>query len=487
MPGLPHIRQAYWAPLAITGIFISSRIAFLLAGVHFDMTGLTGQFDVIQLLDLSQLHHNLVQSIWYLHSQPPFYNLLSGLLLQLPGGMIRPVLVLTSAALGLGLALSGYYLCLELHIPSAISLVLTVLVVLDPANVLYGNWYFYSFPTAVVMTFCALCLARFVRTRSLVWGFWFFGSLMTIVLLNSTFQWFWLVAASVPVLVVLRHRWKAVLAVAAVPLLLVSVWYVKNGVIFQSYATSSWFGMNLSKTTTNWATPGQLRRLEAKKKTLPTGGDSFLPLSAYGRELTSHGGTGVTVLDERVKSDGQPNFNNINYITISNRFLHDDIAFIEAYPDRYLHIVGRGALLFFVPSEQYVYLGTNSDHIAAYVNAFDLLVKWQPRNSNLILYPYGGAFVTPGQVSIGAVITFAIATLVTPFVVWRRRRDASFALVLAFIWVSIVYIFGATTLVDLGENQRFRYDLGPLPLVAAVAVVAALVTRIRGAGSNSDR
>jgi len=132
-------------------------------------------------------------------------------------------------------------------------------------------------------------------------------------------------------------------------------------------------------------------------------------------------------------------------------------------------------------------LGTNSDHIAAYVNAFDLLVKWQPRNSNLILYPYGGAFVTPGQVSIGAVITFAIATLVTPFVVWRRRRDASFALVLAFIWVSIVYVFGATTLVDLGENQRFRYDLGPLPLVAAVAVVAALVTRIRGAGSNSDR
>jgi hypothetical protein len=481
MGGYLHRHPGYRAPLAITGLFVISRIAFLLAGVRFDMTALTGQFHVFQLLDLDQLHHNLVQSIWYLHSQPPIFNLFSGLVLQLPGGAIRPLLIVVSLALGLGLALSSYYLCLELCIPSAVSLVVAAVVVLDPANVLYGNWYFYSFPTAALMTFCALCLAHFVRTRLSGWGVGFFACLMAVVLLNSTFQWFWLLAAGGPVVVVLRQRWRQFLAIAVVPLLLVSVWYIKNADLFQTYTTSSWFGMNFASTTTAWATPSQIRQLIAKHELTPIAGvAAFLPLSAYGRTATTHRATGVAALDQPTKGDGSPNFNNINYIGISNQFLHNDLAFLKAHPGNYTHAVKRGATLFFVPSDQYFYLGPNSRHISSYVRAFDLLVDWQPRSTTITTNGYD-VDVTFEQVSISALITFAVAIVATPFVVWRRRRDAPFALVMAFMWVSIVYVFAATTLVQFGENQRFKYDLGPLPLVAAVAVVTALVTRIRGA------
>jgi hypothetical protein len=484
MGGYLHRHRGYRAPLAITGLFVISRILFLLAGVRFDMTALTGQFHVFQLLDLAQLHHNLVQSIWYLHSQPPIFNLFTGLILQLPGGAIRALLVVASLVLGLGMALSTYYLCLELRIPPAVSLVVAAVVVLDPANVLYGNWYFYSFPTAALMIFCALCLARFVRTRSLGWGFGFFACLMAVVLLNSTFQWFWLLAAGAPVVVVLRQRWRKVLAIAVVPLLLVSVWYIKNAALFQTSTTSSWFGMNFASTTTAWATPSQIRELIAKHELTPIAGvHAFLPLSAYGRSATSHPATGVAVLDQRTKSDGSPNFNNINYIGISNQFLHNDLAYLKAHPGGYAHAVTRGATLFFVPSDQYFYLGPNARHISSYVRAFDLLVDWQPRSTTITTNGYD-VDVTFGQVSISALITFAVAILATPLIVWRRRRDAPFALVLAFMWVSIVYVFAATTLVQFGENQRFRYDLGPLPMVAAVAVVAALVAQIRGTGSH---
>jgi hypothetical protein len=41
-------------------------------------------------------------------------------------------------------------------------------------------------------------------------------------------------------------------------------------------------------------------------------------------------------------------------------------------------------------------------------------------------------------------------------------------------------VFVVANVSDLGENMRFRYDLGPLPLVAAAAVVVALVRRGRG-------
>jgi hypothetical protein len=112
-----------------------------------------------------------------------------------------------------------------------------------------------------MMTFCALSLARYVRTRSTAWGIGFFGALAFIVLLNSTFQWFWLAATAGPLVVLMRHRWRSFLAVAAVPLLFVAVWYVKDAVLFGTNATSSWFGMNLAKTTTYRASPVQLGNL----------------------------------------------------------------------------------------------------------------------------------------------------------------------------------------------------------------------------------
>jgi hypothetical protein len=286
--------------------------------------------------------------------------------------------------------------------------------------------------------------------------------------------------------VVLRRRWRQVLAIAVVPLLLVSVWYIKNADLFQTYTTSSWLGMNFASATTAWATPSQIRELIATHELTPIAGvGTFLPLSAYGPTAASRRATGVAVLDQPTKSDGSPNFNNIAYIAISNKFLHNDLAYLKAHPGGYAHSVTRGGILFFVPSDQYFYLGPNARHISSYVRVFDLLVDWQPRPTTIATngYAVGATF---GQDSMSALITFAVAIFATPFVVWRRRSDAPFALALAFVWVSIVYVLAATTLVQFGENQRFRYDLGPLPLVAAVAVATALVTRIRRAGSSHN-
>jgi hypothetical protein len=83
----------------------------------------------------------------------------------------------------------------------------------------------------------------------------------------------------------------------------------------------------------------------------------------------------------------------------------------------------------------------------------------------------------PSQMSYAAMLAFAVVILVAPFVVWRRRRDKAFAFALGFIWVSTVYVFALTTFIELGENERFRFDLAPLPLVAAAAIVVNLLSR----------
>jgi len=483
MGRLSRVRPGVWTLLLIAGVVIISRVVFALGGVGPNIKSLVGQSDLVQLLDVNQLQHHLVRSVWYLQSQPPLFNLFTGLLLKLPAGSIRPTVIVVSVALEIGMAASCYYLGLELRLPRALSGVLTVLVVFDPATVLYGNWYFYSYPTASVMTFGALSIARYVRTRSWMWGVCFFGSLTTVVLLNSTFQWFWLVVVAGPVAVALRHQWRRVLAVAIAPLLLLSLWYVKNEVLFHTDTTSSWLGMNLARITTEQASPGQIRALIAAKKLSPLAATfPFLPLSAYGHKLTSHSSTGIAVLDQRAKSDGVPNFNNINYVAISNQFLDNDVRYIEAEPGSYARNVVKAAELFFVPPEQYEFLEPDAGHMSWYLRTFDRFVKGQPQSTNIetvTFDAYGGHVPPLGQLSFAAILAFAVVVLAGPFVVWRRRRDKPFAFALGFIWVSTVYVFALTTFVEFGENERFRFDLGPLPLVAAIAVVVTLLSRIR--------
>ena len=60
--------------------FIVSRLLYLWAGVRFDQSSLDHFW---QYIDISLLQHNLGQSIWYLHSQPPLYNLFLGCVLKL--------------------------------------------------------------------------------------------------------------------------------------------------------------------------------------------------------------------------------------------------------------------------------------------------------------------------------------------------------------------------------------------------------------------
>lgn len=481
------IRSPLRAPLLVTAIFAVSRVLFFVAGIRLDIRAVTGRVDYWQLLDLQQLQHNLVQSIWYLHSQPPAFNVFTGLVLQLPKSLIDPVLVSGSLALGLGLSLTSYYLCLELHIPEWLSMVIAILVVLDPATVLYENWYFYSFPTAVLMTFCALSLARYSRTSLWGWGLSFFISLAVIVLLNSTFQWIWLVAAAAIGFALFCHRWKSMLLLSSIPLLVVSVWYVKNAVIFRTDTTSSWLGMNLTKTTLSRASYQQLQTLLNEKKVSPIAEKtSFQPLSTYEGEYSPRVGTGVVVLDQRTKSDGIVNFNNINYIGISNSYLRADLAYIKTYPATYFHTFGQATELFLRPSDQYFELSDNAKYISGYIGLYDTLIDWQPQRANYAsaAIPQGHtsviselSFAVPSweQVSYSALLTYAIVLVAIPFVIWRRRLATSVTAALAFIWISTAYVLVGTDIVEFGENMRFRYDLGPLPLIAAVAVIVAIL------------
>src|SRR3972149_7833228 len=74
------VRRELLAPVALGAIFILSRILYSSAGIQFDAGTITRTWHFI---DIYLLKNDLWRSIYYLHTQPPLMNLLTGIGLQL--------------------------------------------------------------------------------------------------------------------------------------------------------------------------------------------------------------------------------------------------------------------------------------------------------------------------------------------------------------------------------------------------------------------
>src|SRR4051794_34733179 len=100
------------APLGVALLFLLSRGFAYARGVRFDVTPLTQSW---QFLDPLALKDNLAQSLFYLHAQPPPFNLFLGLGLKL--GHPAAFFWGTFLCLGLALHLGLYGMCRRLGVP----------------------------------------------------------------------------------------------------------------------------------------------------------------------------------------------------------------------------------------------------------------------------------------------------------------------------------------------------------------------------------
>jgi hypothetical protein len=463
----------------VTVLFVVSRVAYFASGIRFDLSPLLARrYTEMQLLSTSLLRHHLIASVWDLNSQPPFFNLYSGILLKLPDGLREPVAVVTFLALGLVIVLCAFAAMVELHVPTWLALVVTALIIADPAFVLYENWLSYGYPTAALLTFAVLSVARYVRTGNRLWGLGFFAAVAFVVLLDSSFQYVWLAAVLVALLVGLWGRRRTVLLVALVPVLLVVGWAAKDAVQFGTVTTSSWLGMNLAKTTISAAGPRRVDALVRSHVLTPFAEvPTFAAVSVYVPRWVRSSHTGSGALDQVVRSDGSPNYNNLAYVDASKKFLREDLAFIRADPGFYTNTVAKSAALASVPSDQYDFVAGNRSHVLGWSRLYDAIVMVQPSDDP---NPAGPALYldegpAPSQVSYTTLLLLGLTIAGSPFLVWRwRRRDRVSTVTLTFLWLTVVYLLATTSLIEFGENNRYTMSMGPLPVIASAVVVTAV-------------
>ncbi len=484
-PPHPHTRAGWRRPwLLLTATFLFSRVAVAIAGVRFDMSPLRGGWalDPWQLLDPTLLHHHLAVSVWHLNSQPPLFNVFCGILLKLPYASQEPVAVVTFLGLGLAMVLSLYATMRELRVPTWLASAITVVVIADPAYLLYENWLSYAYPTAAFLSLAAWCSIRYFRTRRRGWGLGFFSAVAVVVLLNSTYQVVWMAGALAVALVALRTQWRSVLVVAALPLLLVGGWVAKDGVQVGTVTTSTWLGMNLTRTTLDTATPAQIHQMVRRHILTPIAEvPAFSSVSAYVPRFAETVHTGVAAVDAPYKADQGTNFNNGVYAGVSMQYLHDDLAFIRARPGVYVRTVIGAAEQWTAPSDEYDFVRINRARIGTWADLFDRTVLVRPAADPSAIVGTTTSHRGPAvaQLSFVTIVISLGAVLGSPFVVWcRRRREAAVAATLAFLWLTTTYALTVTSLLEFGENQRFAMELGPLPVVA-FAVVASTLLRTR--------
>ena len=452
--------RLYGPVLLLLAAFAVSRGAAYGAGVRFDAGTLE---DYWQFIDPELLRTRLLESLYYLHSQPPLFNLLLGVGLKLAPDHFGAAMHAVYLVLGLMLSLAMYLVLVRVGLGRWTSAVVAALLSATPAFLLYENWLFYEYPVAALLVLSALALSEFLRRGTFWSASAFFVLLASIIYVRSIFQIAWLVLSLGLLLAVRPDLRRTVLWASALPVLLVLLLIVKNVIVFGVPATSSWFGMNLAQVV-YYAIPAADRRPYVERGELSRVSliDPFSAPADYLPFVPAPRATGVPVLDRFVKSEGSRNLNNKIMIDVSRDYFRDSIHMVRVRPRAYARAIVDGGKLYLRPTKVG---GQNQSEIQGYEDVFNRVVLLQTRY-----------LVDFGWTILAAHVFALVYGLRLTYRLLRRRIVASVASVtLAYVWLTLAYTTVIVTFAQIAENDRIRFLLDPLVVILlAVPVRDAL-------------
>jgi len=457
-------------------VFTLSRIGYYVAGVRFDTSPLSWFW---QFVDPDLLRAGFVQSIWYLHSQPPAFNFFLGIVINLFPNHEIAVFAICYLLLGLVFSVTLLQVLRGFRVSDAISAVAVSAYVASPAVVLYENWLFYAYPATVLLLLAALFWQRFVQDGRFHDALLVFVCASLLALTWSLFHVVWLFGLASVLLLLRRREWRKVLAAATVPMLIVVFWYGKNLVQFGQFTGSTWFGVNFSRMTTRMLTMSEWHSL------LSNGAVSAVSLIEPFSDLTRYGTvpkaapTGIPVLDQELKSGGSPNFNNATFITVSRIYGRDAVRTLAHCPAAYVRGLVESYLVCFLPASTNQFLERNAARIRPFDRCACLFLDGQfgyhPSRGRgmgwLPFYSYK-ALAHPGWV---LVLAYTSLLAVGPFLLFRRRSTVPQRAELFFLWFNVAWMTIAANALEVGENNRFRFTADPLVFVFFLTVATLFV------------
>lgn len=451
-------RHTYLFYGGIVAVFLLSRVWVHEAGVRFNTSLLQWGW---QVLDEEQLRHNLAESIWYLHAQPPLYNLLIGLVLKCSFGYEAYVFQYLYLTLGLAVALMLANTLRKLGVTAAAVFLLTLFFVCSPAALLYENWVFYTqlelFWMMAVTWAAVRVFTGGAKTKDL---FLLFGCMACLCLTRSLYHWLLFVAVAAWVLIVAKEK-KRVWLTAPVPFLLLMGWYLKTWVLFGSFSASTWFGMNFARLSYNPHT--ELGKINLWKS--PATYDSLFHFgpSPYP----------APVVSSPTKANGNWNLNHFGYIQVAKQFQKEAWAEFRRNPKTYRENVKQAFLIYFEPSAQHRFGFLEPNY-----SKLDALNRWYTLGYR---YPTGQIGKDLVWITIAGYLSVFLGGLLLFF--WPGTSTA-LRHTTGVLLVLVLFVSLAGNLFEIYENNRFRFPTIPLVLILAATQIQVLANYVRQKKAN---
>lgn len=461
-------------------------VALVVTGVGFD----TGYLNYgWQLVPWDVLTSNPWTSVWYLHVQPPGWNLFLGVPSWLSPASDRVTVQILMLVVGLAVVALAARLAGQLGFGRRASVIVALLATLHP-EVLKGVFEpNYELAVAALLLGVVVAVGR-MGSSSVGRSFVVLSAILTtLVMTRSLYHPVLLVLILLPIGLWARRRLdrRSVVVAVLLPLVVVGGWMVKNQVLFGQTSLSSWFGMNLQRAVVPVLDRDELEAMyEAGDVSDIAMIGPFGKYSLYEPFVEPCEPTHPhRSLSEPMRTTDpvSPNFNYECFLPVFDQAGRDAWAVIRAHPDAWLEgrlwslrttvavadRPGESASIV-MRSLDDVYSIVRLDYRGALSNEgwgtpiYGRLIA--PTDFGLLLVAVYG-----GVVGLGVVIS--VRSL-------RRRRITSddWMTIVAALLATFTVVVGAVA--ELGEQSRFRTAVDPLVTVVAIAWASRLVDRVRG-------
>ncbi|MEP6714340.1 MAG: hypothetical protein ABJC09_02125 [Terriglobia bacterium] len=481
MTRAPHRRQGLSPQHWLLIVFAISRVLYFAAGIRFDIRPLDHNF---QIVDPLLMKTRLLETLFYLHTQPPGFNLLIGVIVKIFPAYAAVILDALYMACGASLCWSLFGLMRILQVRTAVAFTLTALFICSPGVVLFENYLMYEYPIMALLCASAVILHSLIERPTFRVASLFFFVLTIMMYIRAVFQLEWLVLLVALLAWLMKGHRKMILSAAALPLALVLALYVKNEIVFGTFSTSTWLGFNADTITLHQLTPEEHEKLIAAGLVSTVGRiPSMEPLSAFRGIEPPAAPTEIPVLDQLEDSTGRVNYNNIGYLPLHAYYVHDARAIILHYPKAYLRSVVRAAFTYFLPSGDFPFFDQNGPHIESFDRIFNIVFfgQWKtaPNRKDLrAIEAQGGSLQLP--LYTGTYLLLGLPALFCFGLIqaWRAFRLSaelsSSAMVLAYVLFQIAYITAIVSLLSCFENNRYRLPIDPF----FVALLGLAIERV---------
>ena len=481
--GSAALRNRLMTVVILSLSFLASRIVFWLLGVRFDTSSLAWFW---QYLDPKVLTERLLPGLFYLHGQPPGFNLFIGSCLKcFPA---THALWFHGVYLVLGFLLySSIYLFLRMaQFSRPVAWLCAFCFIISPSSILYENWLFYTYPVATLLALAAVALRQFERGRSAYAAGLFLSLIMLVCLTRSAFHLLFLILCTCFVLIPRTLHRRRILLYAGVAVAVVAALYLKNFCVFGFFGSTSWTGMNLAKITRPAIGTNRIERLvEAGRLAEIALIEPFRYIDDYPIAVRMQAPVvpDTPELAAKRKTNGHWNLNHREYIPVSKAYEHVSKFIMRVYWRDYLSQVGESLLVFCAPSWHYCLVASNRRAISDYVDFLSgfRLRGWVSLPSCRKIFtgsdgppnrmPLASLLLPPG------VLIFLAFTVVELMVAIRRKQVLP--VTYAFVSFSILYVTVIGSAFESGENNRFRIMIDPLIFLMSLVVCGRVFRSIQ--------